>query len=166
MLDFVPNIDATGDGIRVNFYEPDSKNYYTKVFQFKDSQVFTVRNPGIHKVCFEGTKNLFASTDSVRVAIRMHDEVKHTKTLDKVLKTDDIKEAKDIILNLSATLLLTQQSLNDGDEKLKEFERLRNSYVGRMKWGVILTILIVIGCTIFEGYLFRKSMMKGASKLK
>ena len=166
MLDAVPNIETTGDGVRVNFYEPDSKSYYTKVFQYKDSQIFTVRTPGIHKVCFEGTKNLFTSIDSVRVTIKMHDEIKHEKTLDKVLKTDDLKESKESILNLSATLVLIQQSLTEGEEKLRDFENLRNQYVSRMGWGLLLTVLTVIGCTCFEGYLFRKAMLKGVDKMK
>ncbi len=43
LLDEVPNLAATGDGVRVNFYEPRgtgfASNYYTKVFQGNDRQV-------------------------------------------------------------------------------------------------------------------------------
>ena len=50
LLDYVPNLDATGDGVKVNLYEPNSSSYFTKVFQSQDNQIFTVRTPGIHKV--------------------------------------------------------------------------------------------------------------------
>ena len=43
LLDQVPNLQATGDGVRVNFYEPEGngfgKSYYTKIFMNKENQV-------------------------------------------------------------------------------------------------------------------------------
>ena len=166
MLDYIPNIESTNDGVKVNLYEPNSSSYYTKVFQKQDSQIYTVRTPGVHKVCFEGTKYLFQATDSVRVAIKMRDDLKHDKTVSKVLKTDDIKEAKQSMDKLRSTAVKIIDTLERGEYKLKDFEDLKNQYISRMAWSYIITVLIVIWCGAFEAYLFRAAMLKGASKLK
>ena len=45
LLDEIPSLKATGDGVRVNFHEPNpgttsgKNNYYTKIFQNTDRQV-------------------------------------------------------------------------------------------------------------------------------
>ena len=166
LLDYVPNLEATGDGVRANLYEPNSSSYFTKVFQGQDSQVFTVRVPGIHKVWFEGTRYLFQSVNSVRVSVKMRDDIKHEKLVDKALKTDDIKESQETINQIRLTLSKLQNTLERGDYKLNDFEELKNQYISRMKWSYIFTIFIVIGCSAFEAYLLRTTMLKGSTKLK
>ena len=167
LLDAIPNIEATGDGIRVNFHEPNSKNYYTKVFQTKDRQVFNAKVPGVHKVCFEGTKNLFVSTNSVRVSVKMHDEAKHDKTIERALKEDDLKDVRDKVFNIQSTMAEVSQYLMEGDNKANEFEKLQSSYNSRAVWLSILAMLAVIASAGVEAYIFKRSMLKGnGSKIR
>ena len=158
MLDTIPNIEMTGDGIRVNFYEPKSKNYYTKVFQNQDRQVYNAKEFGLHKICFEGTTNLFVATQVVRVSVKMHDEAKHDKKLAKALKSSDLKESKNAMLNLQTNLVSLAQSIKDGEGKINKFDKLQGEYDGRTVWLSIFTILIVSATSALEAYFFKKSM--------
>ena len=166
LLDSIPNIDATNEGIKVNLYEPNSSSYYTKVFQKKDSQVFIIRTPGIHKVWFEGSKYLFQTVDAVRVSIKIRDDIKYDKIVDKALKTSDIKQAQETMMNLGTAINQIVNAIEDGDKKLKDFEDLKNQYISRMAWSYIITVLIILGCTGFEAYLFRRAILKSVDKFK
>lgn len=166
LLDYIQNIEATGDGVRVNFYEPDSKNYYTKVFQGKDRQVFNARTKGVHKVCFEGTKNLFISTDQVRVSVKMYDEVKFDKKLETALKDEDFKGVKDTVLNLQATLSNINAALKDQEAQQAEMSDDQDSYDSSTNRMAIFIIMIVLATGAAEIYLFKQSRLpKNMKKL-
>ena len=50
LLDIIPNIGNTEEGVRANLYEPKSSSFFSKVFKSKESQIFAVRTPGVHKI--------------------------------------------------------------------------------------------------------------------
>ena len=77
VLDEVPSQSRQTEGIRVNLFEPESRNYFSKIFLGKDRHYFKTKNPGIHKICFEGTRHLFELEETIRLSVRMSDEIEH-----------------------------------------------------------------------------------------
>ena len=162
VLDQIPTSDATGDGVRVNFHEPDSRNYYTKIFSGKDRHVFNTKAPGVHKICFEGTKNLFQNLDTVRISVKMHDEAKHEKIVsNKALKSEDITEAKDTIVKLQSDLVSISSTLREVEQRQAEFDSATNDHdstISRLSYFCMFAVILAAGV---EAYLFRESMLKG-----
>ena len=96
----------------------------------------------------------------------MKDDIKHDKLVEKTLKTNDIKEAQETMINLGNTLNQILQAIDDNESKLNDFENLKNQYISRMAWSYIITTLIIFGCSAFEAYLFRKGILISVDKFK
>ena len=158
LLDDVPNLEATGDGVRVNFHEPENKQYYTKIFQKQDRQVFNVKTPGIHKICFEGTRNLYYAIDKVRVEVKMHDESKHEKKIEKALKSNDLQKSKDVLTEVGSVLASVGEKIKESQTHLDSFEDLQYQHDSNINWLAFFSIVVVAATAALEAYMFKRSM--------
>ena len=113
----------------------------------------------MHKICFEGTRNLFTSIDVVRVQVKMHDEAKHNKKVAKSLKSSDFSDVGEKLTTLSSNLVLIAGKLGEGEDNLNDFEELQGKYDSRAGWLAFLAIIVVALTAAFETYLFRRSMI-------
>ena len=124
-----------------------------------------MKTPGIHKICFEGTRNLYTQIDAVRVQVKMHDEAKHEKKIESTLKDKDFEDVKQKISDVSSQLFLIGGKLTESEEHINAFEQVQSEYDSNANYLAFTVIFVVTLSGVIEILLFRNNVV-GDKKFK
>ena len=124
-----------------------------------------MKTPGIHKICFEGTRNLYTQIDAVRVQVKMHDEAKHEKKIESTLKDKDFEDVKQKISDVSSQLFLIGGKLTESEEHINSFEQVQSEYDSNANYLAFTVIFVVTLSGVIEILLFKNNVV-GDKKFK
>eukprot|EP00344_Euplotes_crassus_P000208 CAMPEP_0197008360 /NCGR_PEP_ID=MMETSP1380-20130617/44920_1 /TAXON_ID=5936 /ORGANISM="Euplotes crassus, Strain CT5" /LENGTH=90 /DNA_ID=CAMNT_0042428921 /DNA_START=337 /DNA_END=609 /DNA_ORIENTATION=- len=90
----------------------------------------------------------------------MHDEAKHDKKLETILKDKDFAQVETNLNEISSNLFLISGKLSEGEEHMSKFNQLQGSYHSNSNYLAFFVIFAVTLTGVIEILLFKNRMVK------
>ena len=154
---------SENDGVISTIFHPKLKEVNKKVIGGK-SGIHTIiaSMSGIHKIWLEGTKQLFSilPVQELKVSIKILDEKELDKKLVTSLDTEDLKESRDILLQImtKTSELLIEQEYEQKKEDM--FVDYKNSLISKIFWLALVQISVFILASIWIIWSLKNFMSK------
>ena len=88
----------------------------------------------MHKICIEGTSDLFQYKNQVRVQFSFENDVKKEEQLEGTLKTEDFHGAETTVRQLESLVSEISSQLRYGEEKETTFTDNQSGFNSKLVW--------------------------------
>ena len=161
ILDYIPQIENNPRaGIEATLAEPRNGNTEKVYVNKKTVQKYITSQSGVHKICIEGTTDLFQFKEEVRLVFKYENDVKKDERLGNKLSYEDFTEADDKLQRLETLTTEMASTLQYGESKERDFVDHQGSLNSRLIWYAVIQICIVLIVALWQTLTLKNFLTK------